>query len=393
MAGVALIAYADGVHVAGVAPGVAAAEAGLDAGPDAGPDGAADPEVLVGWTPAPPAWLESPRLRGTTFFGGYGLAGAVRDGRLRPLAPRLSAVPAMLQRLRPAVAVVPGQHRDGELVFRGTVGTGPAAALAAGAVVVEVDDGAPDLGGPPIPGRVVATVGRDATAAGEARARAPEAVDLAIGRHVAALLPDEPTMQFGPGAVVEGVVRSIERPVRIWSGLLSDAMAELDERGLLLGTATAGYTWGGEPIAGLARAGRLALEPVEVTHDVVAASRLPRFVACNSAVQVGLDGSVNVERVGGRIIAGIGGHADFSAAASHCVDGMSVVALRSTDRRGTSTIVEWVEVVSTPRCDVDVVVTEHGVADLRGVDDRERAERIAAVAAPEHRERLGAAAA
>jgi acyl-CoA hydrolase len=376
------------VHVAGVPPETAAAAAGL--ADDPGLPGLPDLEVLVGWTPAAPAWLDSPALRGTTFFGGYGLSAAVRDGRLRTLAMRLSAVPALLQRLRPAVAVVPGQHRGGELVFRGTVGTGPAAACAAAAVVVEVDDDAPDLGGPRIPGRIVATITRDPTAVGEARARALEAVDLAIGRHVAALLPDEPTVQFGPGAVVEGVVRSIERPIRIWSGLLSDAMAELDERGLLLGTATAGYTWGGEPIARVARAARLSLQPVEVTHDVVAASRRPRFVACNSAVQIGVDGSVNVERVGNRIIAGIGGHADFSAAASHCVDGISVVALRSTDRRGGSTIVERVDVVSTPRCDIDVVVTEHGVAALRGLDDRERAERIIAVAAPEHRDRLRA---
>jgi acyl-CoA hydrolase len=122
-----------------------------------------------------------------------------------------------------------------------------------------------------------------------------------------------------------------------------------------------------------------------VTHDVTALAAIPRFVACNTALQVGLDGAVNVERVGDRIIAGIGGHADFSAGASHCADGLSVIALRSTDRAGASTIVPRVDVVSTPRCDVDVVVTEHGVADLRGHDDDERAVQLASIAAPEHR--------
>jgi acyl-CoA hydrolase len=71
---------------------------------------------------------------------------------------------------------------------------------------------------------------------------------------------------------------------------------------------------------------------------------------------------------------------------------MSVVALRSVTRTGASTIVPSVAVVSTPRCDVEVVVTEHGVADLRGVDDAERARRLAAVAAPAHREALTIAA-
>jgi acyl-CoA hydrolase len=99
-----------------------------------------------------------------------------------------------------------------------------------------------------------------------------------------------------------------------------------------------------------------------------------------------------VERIGSRLVAGIGGHADFSAAAAHSKGGMSVIALRSTTRSGASTIVTRVDVVSTPRCDVDVVVTEHGIADLRGVDDDGRALRLAAIAAPVHRERLAAEA-
>ena len=64
-----------------------------------------------------------------------------------------------------------------------------------------------------------------------------------------------------------------------------------------------------------------------------------------------------------------------------------MVALPSTSG-GVSTIVGRPDVVSTPRSDVDMVVTEHGVADLRGLDDAHRAERLIAVAAPEHRERL-----
>jgi acyl-CoA hydrolase len=369
-----LLVYADGIHTANVAPPEVAALAGLDR-----------PDVLLGWTPEARAWLERGDLSGSTFLAGYALASVVRAGRLRYLPVRLSAVPRLVERLRPEVAVVPGLHRGSELVFRGTVGIGPAAARAADAVVVEVDDDAEDLGGPPIPGDIVAVVRRDGAPATLPTPRACEDVDLAVGRNVASILPDEPTLQLGPGGIAEAIVASVDRPVHIWSGLLTDAMADLDGRGLLLGTVTAGYTWGGEPIARLARAGRLALEPVEVTHDIVRASQIPRFVACNTALQVGLDGSVNVERIGVRIVAGIGGHADFSAAASLAVSGLSVIALRSTTRSGASTIVRQVDVVSTPRCDVDIVVTEHGVADLRGLDDDQRAARMLAVAAPEHR--------
>jgi acyl-CoA hydrolase len=165
-------------------------------------------------------------------------------------------------------------------------------------------------------------------------------------------------------------------------------MAGLDERGLLVGPITAAYAWGGAAVARLAAAGRLRLAPVEETHDLTRVSAIDRFVGCNTALQVGLDGAVNVERVGGRYVAGIGGHADFCAAAVRSVGGVSIIALRSTARGGASTIVPRVDVVSTPRCDVEVVVTEHGVADLRGVDDTERARRLLAIAAPEHHDTL-----
>jgi acyl-CoA hydrolase len=258
-------------------------------------------------------------------------------------------------------------------------------------LVVEVDPDGPDLGGPPIEGTVVATVERPRPDAAAPQPRRLDAVDLAVGQHVTSVLPDDPTLQLGPGSIAEAVVAALARPVRIWSGLVTEAMADLDRRGLLRGSITAGYVWGGRAIAEVAQAGKLQLLPVEQTHDVGRVGRIDRFVACNTALQVGLDGSVNVERVGDRIVAGIGGHADFSAAAVHSKGGVSVVALRATTRSGSSTIVPRVDVVSTPRCDVDVVVTEHGVADLRGLDDAQRGRRIAAIAAPEHREWLGEA--
>jgi acyl-CoA hydrolase len=374
-----VIAYADGLDTARSSPDTIAAIAGLD-----------DAEVLLGWTAEDRPWLASPALRGRTLLAGYALASAVADGRLEYLPVRLSSVPRLVADvLRPDVAVVTGVRRGSELVFGASVGWGPAVAHAARTgVVVEVDRDGVDLGGPSIPGRVLGTVERPAYDLPLPVPRVPDDVDLAIGRSVASLLPDEPTLQHGPGGIAEAVVAAIERPVRIWSGLVTDAVAALDERGLLLGAATAAYVWGGKAVAELAAAGRVRLVPVEETHDLSRVSAIDRFVACNTALQVGLDGSVNVERVGGRYVAGIGGHADFCAAAARSVQGMSIIALRSTMRGGASTIVRQVEVVSTPRCDVEVVVTEHGIADLRGVDDAERARRIAAIAAPEHRASL-----
>jgi acyl-CoA hydrolase len=375
-----VIAYADGIDAAVIPPGEVAALVGRG-----------QPTVVVGWMPGSVTWVTSPDVRGTTYMAGYGLSEALAAGRLRYVPARLSAVPNLVTMLRPDVAVVPGVRRGGDLAFAATAGWGPAAASAASAVVVEVDESAHDLGGPLISGEIVAVVPRAPMSGKKTPRRPPDDVDLAIGRAVVSLFPDDPTLQFGPGAIAEAIVTGIDRPVRIWSGLVTDVTANLASRGLLTGTAVTAYTWGRSAVPVLAREGRLQLVPVEITHDLSRVSAIERFVGCNTALQVGLDGAVNVERVGGRVVAGLGGHADYCAAASRSPGGLSVIALRSTTRAGGSTIVPSVDVVSTPRCDVQVVVTEHGVADLRDLDDIERAERLTAIAAPPHREWLRAA--
>ncbi len=202
------------------------------------------------------------------------------------------------------------------------------------------------------------------------------------------LLPDGATLEFGLGKVAAGVLAILDRPVKIWTGLLDEGIPMLHERGLLAGPAVASYTWGGGSIDRLHESGMLELVSATTTHDIGVISQVPRFVACNGAAQVGLDGSVNVEQVNGRTIAGIGGHADFSAGATLSHGGISVVALRSTTKRGESTIVSSVERVSTQRSDVGVVVTEHGSADLRDASEADRALLLASIAAPEHRHAL-----
>jgi acyl-CoA hydrolase len=374
-----VIGYADGADTPRSSPQAVAEAAGVS-----------DIEVLLGWTPEDRAWLVSPELRGRTVLAGYALGRAVADGRLEYVPARLSAMPRLLAgALRPDVAVVTGRRRGSELVFGASVGWGPALARSARTgVVVELDETGPDLGAPAIPGKILATLRRPASTGPAAAPRPPDDTERAIGCHVASLLPEDATVQAGIGGTADAVLAAIDRPVRLWSGLISEAAARLHQRGLLIGDATATYVWGGDAVAALAAAGRLRLVPLEESHDLTRVSAIDRFVACNTALQVGLDGSVNVEVAGGRYVAGVGGHADYCAAAARSVGGISIVALRSTTRSGASTIVRRVEVVSTPRCDVDVVVTEHGVADLRGVGDAERARRLAAIAAPEHRERL-----
>jgi Acetyl-CoA hydrolase/transferase C-terminal domain len=336
--------------------------------------------VFLGLTVERHPWLDDPDLAGATVIAGYALARVVAAGRLTPLGVRLSAVPSILAEDPPAVGVIAGVRRGDGYAFAGSVGWGDVLARSAERLVVELADDGRDLGGPPIEGNIVAVVPRPGADVAIADQRPADDVDLRIGALVASLVPEGATLQFGPGGIGEGIARALDRPVRIRSGLLTDAMASLHDRGLLAGPATAAYTWGGDPIIRLAEAGMLELVSVTETNDSTRIMGIPKFVACNTALQVGFDGAVNIERIGTRVITSIGGHADFCHGASRSPGGLAVIAMRATAGDGTPTVVERPDVVSTPRCDIDVVVTEHGIADLRGLTDPARVAAVRSIA-------------
>jgi acetyl-CoA hydrolase len=115
------------------------------------------------------------------------------------------------------------------------------------------------------------------------------------------------------------------------------------------------------------------------------------FIAVNAAIEVDLSGQINAETVGGTYLGAVGGQGAFARAGAAAPHGRSIIALPSTAADGTITrIVARLGdgITTTPRADADLVVTEHGVADLRGATLRERAERLIAIAAPAHREAL-----
>jgi acyl-CoA hydrolase len=132
----------------------------------------------------------------------------------------------------------------------------------------------------------------------------------------------------------------------------------------------------------------VAVQPTSYTHGQGVLARINRLVAINSALQVGLDGSVNSETLKGVTIGAIGGQLDFVRGANASRGGRAIIALPATASDGTSRIVVNVETVTTPRADVDAIVTEWGVAELRGCGLAERARRMIAIAAPEHRDVL-----
>jgi len=230
--------------------------------------------------------------------------------------------------------------------------------------------------------------------------------DRAIAEHVARLIPDRATIELGLGAIPEAVTRAIghKRGLGVHSGAVGDGIADLMEAGAIdnrhkeidTGVTVATMLMGTSRIYRFAnRNSALCVRATSYTHDALVLGNFRRFVAINGALEVDLTGQVNAETAGGRHIGLVGGQMDFVRAANRSPEGRSIIALQSTNRdRSRSRIVARLAdgVVTTPRAEADVVVTEHGVAELRGRTLAERARALIAIAEPSFRPELERAA-
>lgn len=343
--------------------------------------------LVLGWVPAPLPDLDPTAFADVrTVVGGPGMRAMLDAGAATTVPCRLSATPALLTGpLRPDLLLATVVRDDDGLRFGAEV-SWMHALVDAGVPVAAVESrSAPHAAaGPPLPEGAVTVLGvvdgPDGTPAAIATPP-PTADDEAIAEHAAALVPSGARIQFGPGRLAAALVSALRVPVRVDSGLMSDPVVDLDVRGLLLGTPTALALYGTDRLYDWAH-GRGVIRRVEYTHDIsrLSAADPSPLVALNTALEIDVDGQVNVEGLsstdGGSSANGmIGGHPDFAAAGARG-PGLSVIVLASA-HRGRPTLVEHLSrAVTTPSHDVDVVVTERGTADLRGLG---RAERRAAL--------------
>ncbi len=227
-------------------------------------------------------------------------------------------------------------------------------------------------------------------------------VERLIAGHVADLIPDGATLQVGIGSIPQAIMEALDGkkdlgvhsllvdhmlPL-VGSGVITNTRKRLHpgrmDIGEIMGTARL-FEWSHEnPL--------INMEPSDVVHDPQVVGTLGAFVSVNSALEVDLSGQVNAESMEGRQMSGIGGQFDFVLGVSRGGGGRSVIALPSTGKGGAvSRIVARLGAgarVTTPRFLADCVVTEHGVAHLRGKSDAGRARALIAVAHPAFRESL-----
>ncbi|MTE01710.1 hypothetical protein GIY56_15580 [Paracoccus sp. YIM 132242] len=209
------------------------------------------------------------------------------------------------------------------------------------------------------------------------------------------LVPEGATIQAGLGRTPEAVLRGLtgHRDLSIHSGLIGDSTLDLLEAGALRADAPicAGVAIGSQRLYDAVARPAFRFAPPSVTHDIAQLAGFGRFVTVNSAIEVDLAGNGFAEATPKGLVSGPGGASDFAAGARG-LQGLRLVVLPATAAGGTiSRIVlpgRAAGPVSLGRFDTDAVVTQFGIADLRGASPAERRERLIAIAAPEHRAAL-----
>lgn len=225
----------------------------------------------------------------------------------------------------------------------------------------------------------------------------------AIGRNAASLIEDGATLQTGIGTIPDAVMAQLtdRRDLGVHTGSIGDGMVRLHRAGVVTnarkpvdaGLSVGGVLMGGADLRAFAhRNPDLELRGTEYTHDPMILGQIGNFVAVNSAVEVDLTGQINSEVAGGRYVGAVGGIVDFLRAAGSVELGVPIVALPSVARDRSRIVAQLSGPVSVPRADSCVIVTEHGIADLRGLSLKQRIGTMIAIAHPRHREDLARAA-
>jgi acyl-CoA hydrolase len=241
----------------------------------------------------------------------------------------------------------------------------------------------------------------------EVPSHARTAVDEAIAAHVAPLVPDGATIQVGIGAIPDALLAQLagHRDLGIHTELLSDGLIHLIEQGVVTGTRKANSP--GKVVATFALGSATLYEflhenpaiefmPVEHVNDPRVIARERCFVSINATVEVDLVGQCASETIAGRYWSSSGGQADFARGAVWSPEGRAFIVLPSTALGGTVSRIRATltpgSMVTTLKNTVDHVVTEFGVADLRGRSIRQRARALIDIAHPSFRDELTCAA-
>ena len=234
----------------------------------------------------------------------------------------------------------------------------------------------------------------------------PDEVEIAIGKHCAALIDDGACLQMGIGAIPNAVLAQLggHKNLGVHTEMFADGVLDLVEKGVINGSnkgvdkgkLVSTFLMGSQKVYDFIDDNPMVvMMDVGYTNDPFVIAKHPKMTAINSALQIDLTGQVCADSIGTKFYSGVGGQVDFIYGASLAPPGKAIIAMPSTTNKGGSkiapVIIEGGGVVTT-RPHVHYVVTEFGAVDLYGKSLQERAKLLISIAHPDHQEALDRAA-
>lgn len=227
--------------------------------------------------------------------------------------------------------------------------------------------------------------------------------ERAIGENCASLIKDEDVLQLGIGAIPDAVLLFLKdkKDLGIHSEMISDGVVNLVESGVInnkkksfhKGEMVVSFLMGTKRLYDFVDNNPMVkMYPVDYVNNPIVISKNDNMVSINSCIQIDLMGQIDAETVGFTQVSGVGGQIDFIRGTNLSKNGRSIIAISSTAANGKiSKIVPILDrgaAVTTTRNEVDYVVTEYGIARLKGKNLRDRARELIKIAHPNFREDL-----
>ena len=233
-------------------------------------------------------------------------------------------------------------------------------------------------------------------------------VEEAIGKNCASLIDDGATLQLGIGAIPDAVLAALKdrKHLGIHSEMIADGVIDLVEAGVIDGTAktlhngkiVVTFLMGTRRLYDFAhRNPMIEMLPVDYVNDPQIIAKNNQMVSINSALQVDFMGQVVACSIGKRQFSGVGGQVDFVRGAAMAEDGkgISIIAMPSVTIKRDGTVISKIApyidegaAVTTNRYDVDYIITEYGIARLKGKSLKERGRALIDIAHPDVRAHL-----
>lgn len=228
-------------------------------------------------------------------------------------------------------------------------------------------------------------------------------IEKSIGEYCASLIEDGSTLQLGIGAIPDAVLLFLKdkKDLGIHSEMFSDGIVDLYNSGAINNSKKTlhpekmivTFLMGSKKLYDFVNNNKnVELYPVDYVNDPLTIMKNSKMVSINSALQVDLMGQVCAEAIGLKQFSGVGGQVDYIRGTSMSEDGKAIIAMPSTAAKGKlSRIVPFLDhgsCVTTSRTDVEYIVTEYGIANLRGKSLKHRAKELINIAHPDFRDEL-----